>query len=53
MFILHSYYLIIIQSYNMDTIDLILNALRYAPLCLMGLGTMMLLWIQVKELKKS
>ncbi len=37
----------------MDTIDLILKALRYAPLCLMGVGTMMLLWIQVKELKKS
>ena len=34
----------------MDTLDLILNGLRYAPLCLMGMGGMMLLWIQVKEL---
>lgn len=37
----------------MDTLDLILNGLRYAPLCLMGAGVLMLLWIQVKELKRS
>jgi hypothetical protein len=37
----------------MDTLDLILKSLRYAPLCLMGVGIMMLLWLQLKELKKS
>ena len=37
----------------MDIIDLILHSLRYTPLCLMGIGVIMLLWIQVKELKKS
>lgn len=37
----------------MDSLDLLLHSLRYAPLCLMGIGVLLLLWIQVKELKKS
>jgi len=52
----YAYIAIILYDHNtiitMDTLDIILNGLRYAPLCLMGMGVMMLLWIQVKELKK-
>jgi hypothetical protein len=37
----------------MDAIDVILHSLRYAPLCLMGMGVLTLLWMQVREFKKS
>lgn len=37
----------------MDTLDLILLSLRYAPLCLMGVSLLLLLRIQWKELRRS
>jgi len=37
----------------MDMLDMILLMLRYAPLMLMGIAVMILLWIQVREFKKG
>jgi len=37
----------------MDTIEIILQLLRYTPLILMGLAATMLLWIQIRELKRG
>lgn len=38
---------------TMDTLDLLLLSLRYAPLGLLMLGAMLLLWIQIREIKKG
>lgn len=36
----------------MDFIDLTLRSIRYVPLCLMLIGVVVLIRIQLKELKK-
>jgi len=42
-----------IKYFVMDMLDMILLMLRYAPLMLMGIAVMILLWIQVREFKKG
>lgn len=37
----------------MDTIDLFLTSLRYTPIALMCVGLLMLLRIQLKEMRRS
>lgn len=37
----------------MDTLDLLLLGLRYAPLGLLMLGALLLLWIQIREIRKG
>ena len=42
----------IIKTALMDTLDLILTALRYSPIALMGLSVIVLLHLQLKELRR-
>lgn len=37
---------------TMDTLDLVLTALRYSPIALMALSLIVLLHLQVKELRR-